>query len=1107
MGHVVAGRGLSDALEFETNREHFIGRGGSTRTPAALMAQSPLSGATGAVLDPIASLRVRLRVPSGVTARVSFTTVVAETEDHVRSLVEKYQDPQVSARAFALAKTHSDIELRHLAVSREQASRYQRLAARVIYDDPRLRSAEDVSRNNGTPADLWKYGVSGDLPIVLVEIADGAEVALVQELVWGQEYLRAKGFKFDLVVLNEIPTSYRQDVQDDLQRIADAGPSHMWLDRPGGLFLRHGDAMTKEDRVSLRGGARAVFEGARGGLEVQLRRPLLPLIPPSRVALRPSFDMAPTAAPAVHDLAFFNGCGGFTRDGREYHVTTRPPTPWSNVVANPRFGFVATESGLGNTWSENSYQNRLTPWNNDPIVDPPSEALFLRDDLAGQFWTATPSPAGRSIQFTTRFGQGWAAYEHETLDLAVELVAFVPVSDPVKLLRLNIQNKSNAPRELSAFYYVDWCLSDNRSRSVANIVTAFDPVCGALTARNRFRAEFGARIAFLDTSEKTRTMTGDRTSFIGRNGTLADPLALEFTHLPGRVGPLLDPCGAVHVKLAIPAGGSVAVAFMLGEGHDEAMVRQLVAKYQKPGAADAELERVRALWEKRFEAVEVSTPDAALNVLMNRWLIYQTLSCRFNARTAFYQSGGAFGFRDQLQDVLAFLHFDSKIARDHIIRAAGRQFLEGDVQHWWHEPGGEGVRTRIQDDRLWLVYAALEYARVTADWGIFDATAPFIEQTAPGPDQHSVYERPVCLPAEASIYDHCVRAIALTLDVGAHGLPLIGTGDWNDGMDEVGAHGRGESVWLGWFLASLLDPFAVVAERRGDRQQATLYRAHAARLTGALNEAWDGNWFKRAYFDDGTPLGSKVNTECRIDSIAQSWSIISGLGKPELTVEAMRSVEELLIDRGARLILLLSPPFDKAEPNPGYIRGYLPGVRENGGQYTHAALWVILAYALLGRGDRAHELLEFINPVSRSTDKEHVRRYRLEPYVVAADIYSAAGHVGRGGWSWYTGAAAWLYRITLEHILGLKREGEWLSLDPCIPRNWPSFRITLRIEGAEYAIEFDNRGRVNRGVQSLDLDGRPAEGGRIQLIPHSGRHIVRVVLGTASPVTARAAST
>jgi cyclic beta-1,2-glucan synthetase len=559
----------------------------------------------------------------------------------------------------------------------------------------------------------------------------------------------------------------------------------------------------------------------------------------------------------------------------------------------------------------------------------------------------------------------------------------------------------------------------------------------------------------------------------------------------------------VQTTVTVAAGESIEVTFLLGEGGDEDGARALVAAYHARGAVETALQRVVDRWNTRLSAIEVDTPDPALNILTNRWLVYQTLSCRFYARSAFYQSGGAFGFRDQLQDVLAFLHFDAAIAREHLIRAAGRQFPEGDVQHWWHEPGGEGVRTRIEDDRLWLVYAALEYARVTGDWDIFDANAPLIAQRAPNADEHSVYETPVRLNEQLSMYEHCTRAIARTMRTGVHGLPLIGTGDWNDGMDEVGEQGRGESVWLGWFLGSLLGPFAALAESRGNAQQARTYLAHAARLKDALETAWDGEWYRRAYFDDGTPLGSARNTECRIDAIAQSWAVISGLGDPERSRQAMASVEKWLIDREHRLILLLTPPFHEAEPSPGYIKGYVPGVRENGGQYTHAALWVVLAQALLRRGDTAHELLGFINPINRSSDRAGVTRYRVEPYAVAADIYSAPAHVGRGGWTWYTGAAGWTYRVTIEALLGIKREGQWLRIEPCVPAGWPGYKVTVRVDGAEYAIDVDNRGGAGGEVVSVAVDGHLAPDGRVRLEPGSGQHTVRVVLGSVAPAATR----
>jgi cyclic beta-1,2-glucan synthetase len=1103
LGHVLAGRGrVGESVEFETDREHFIGRGGTVRQPIALTDAAPLSGATGAVLDPIASLRVRVRVPPGVTARVAFTTVVAESEEGVRALIEKYYDPHVAARAFALASTHSDIELRHLDISREQEPRFQRLAGRIIYPDARLRSPDAIVRNLGTPPDLWKYGISGDLPIVLVTIGDNDEVGLARELVHGQEYLRGRGFTFDLVILNEIPTSYRQDVQEELQRIADSGPSHLWLDRPGGLFLRRSDSIAEQDRVLLRAVARAIFDGVHGSLEVQLRRPLLPPLPPPELPRQLKATAREPILPPEPRLVFFNGFGGFRPDGREYQIVARPPAPWSNVVANATFGFIATDAGLGNTWSQNSYQNRLTPWNNDPVSDPAAEALYLRDDATGEFWSATPLPAGHGIGYSVRFGQGYVVYEHQHSRLSAELTAFVPSDDPVKVLRLRLRNHGTAARQVSVFYYVEWCLADTRTRSAIHTVTSVDAVSGALFARNAFRTEFGSRVAFVNTSGAERTVSGDRTSFIGRNGTLENPAALRFAHLPGRAGAALDPCGAIHAPVIVPAGATVEMVFVLGEGTDETSARGLSTKYLSPHKVADELEAVIRRWNERLSTVEIATPDSALDLLVNRWLLYQTLGCRFYARSAFYQSGGAFGFRDQLQDVLAFLHFDPPLVREHILRAAGRQFPEGDVQHWWHEPGGEGVRTRIQDDRLWLVYATLEYGRVTGDWSILDATAPLIEQRAPDPAERSVYERPARLPAEIPLYDHCARAIARTLETGAHGLPLIGTGDWNDGMDEVGAHGQGESVWLGWFLTSVLAPFASIAESRGHTQQAASYRAHVARLVDALDGAWDGEWYRRAYFDDGTPLGSRENTECRIDVIAQSWSVISGTGRAGRTTQALASADRLLVDRGARLILLLTPPFDRAEPNPGYIRSYVPGVRENGGQYTHAALWLVFAHLLIGNGDTASELLGFINPVNRTRDTSAVKRYRVEPYVVAADVYSAAGHVGRGGWTWYTGAAGWMYRVTIEHLIGLKREGDWLRIDPCLPSGWSGLRVTLRIPGAEYRIEIENPDRLSRGVRSVDLDGKNVEGGRIHLESASGRHFVRVVLGEIAPATA-----
>jgi len=1110
MGHGATLEGpQTGGTEFETDRESFIGRGRSPIRPAVMTSKSPLSGSTGAVLDPIASVRVFVRVPPGRTARVSFFTAVAENEDGIRALIEKYHDPQVASRAFALASTHSEIELRHLGVTKQDENRFQRLAGRVIYDDGRLRSPDAVSENTFTPPDLWKFGISGDLPIVLVTIGDGSELGVGQELIRAQEFLRGRGLKFDLVVLNELATSYRQDVQDDLQRMAESGPSHSWLDRPGGVFLRRADTMTPADRTLLRAVARAIIDGARGNLEAQLRRPLVPPDPPpllevaSRIPWRPFLQVftsserqpATDTIDVAAGLQFFNGTGGFANEGREYHIVGVPPAPWSNVVANAGFGFVATEAALGFTWSQNSYQNRLTPWSNDPIVDPPGEAVFFRDDQTSSGWSGIPSAAERNTTSRSRFGQGYVVYSHTQQNLESEITAFVPTHDPIKIVRVKIRNTAKTKRQISVFYYVEWCLSDNRSRSVGQIVTTRDAISGAVFARNAFRPDFGHRVAFIDTSTAERWVTGDRASFLGRNRTMADPIALQFVHLSGRVGSALDPCGAIQVRMNLDPGQSGEVAFTLGEGIDEESARSLLLKYRSAEAVKAAFEEVRESWDRLLTTVQVRTPDASLDMLINRWLLYQTLSCRVHARSAFYQSGGAYGFRDQLQDVTALLHCDPQLVRTHLLRAASRQFVEGDVQHWWHEPGGEGVRTKIQDDRLWLVYAAMHYAKTTGDWQVFEESVPFIEERAPGPDEESVYERPTLSQATASLYEHCVRAIDRTLAVGSHGLPLMGTGDWNDGMDKVGPRGQGESVWLGWFLGLVLRDFSAFARQRGDTSRAELYEQATSRLARALDGAWDGEWYRRAYFDDGTPLGSKTNAECKIDAIAQAWSVISGLGGEQRQVASMEALEKHLVDSDARLVMLLTPPFDRAEPNPGYIRGYLPGVRENGGQYTHAALWVVLAEVMLGRADRACDLLSFTNPIQRSLTSDAVRRYRTEPYAVAADIYSAAGHVGRGGWTWYTGASGWMYRVVLEHILGIRREGDVLRIDPCIPANWKTYDVILRVGSTRYSITVNNPSGINRGIRSIELDGEALQSHFIPLLADSGTHAVRVLLG------------
>ena len=650
--------------------------------------------------------------------------------------------------------------------------------------------------------------------------------------------------------------------------------------------------------------------------------------------------------------------------------------------------------------------------------------------------------------------------------------------------------------------YVEWVLGVARSASAPFVVTEIDTETGIMLARNAWNSEFGGRVAFADLGGRQTAWTGDRTEFLSRNGTLDHPAALERgDRLSGKVGAGLDPCGALQTTVELRTRGRAEIVFFLGETATMEEARSLITRY-RAADLDVTLRTVVEHWDDVLGAVQVTTPDRAMNVLLNRWLLYQTLACRVWARSAFYQAGGAYGFRDQLQDVMALTVTQRDVARTQLLRAAARQFVEGDVQHWWHPPSGRGVRTRISDDLLWLPYALIHYLEVTGDVGLLDEVVPFLDGPTLAAGQDESYFQPRVSAQRGTLFEHCARALDRSLAVGSHGLPLIGTGDWNDGMNRVGHEGKGESVWLGWVLHTILWEFARLADARGERQRAEMWRLHVSALKASLErEAWDGEWYRRAYFDDGTPLGSATNAECRIDSIAQSWGVISGAAEPARGARAMAAVEEYLVRRNDGLVLLFTPPFDYAAStnlDPGYIKGYLPGVRENGGQYTHAAIWSVLAFAALGDGDKAGELFALLNPINHASTRAGVHRYKVEPYVVAADIYAEPPHVGRGGWTWYTGSAGWMYRAGIEWILGFRLRGTMLHLDPCIPRAWRSFAIAFRYHSSRYEIVVENPHGVARGVSSVALDGAPLAGGgmHIPLADDRATHHVRVVLGS-----------
>ena len=1115
MFHLLAAPGaLAGEPSFETDRARFIGRGRTPANPVVMDRTEPLmlSNTDGSVLDPIVAIRRTITLSSDESATVQIISGVADTREAALALLDKYCDRHFVDRAFDMAWFQSQEVLRNLGATEVDAQVFGRLAASVIYSNALRRAAPGIiARNRLGQSGLWRFAISGDLPIVLIHISEINRINLVKQVLQAHAYWRMKGLAADLVIVNEDFSGYRAVLHDRIMGLINAGQEAQMFEKPGGVFVRRADELSEEDRVLFQTVARIVFTDTSETLLEQMdRRGSLKRVPDNLKPLK-----RPTAE-TVHPLSareriFYNGFGGFTPDGHEYIITLEPgqntPAPWVNVIASPHIGTVVSESGSAYTWVENAHEFRLTTWHNDPLCDSSGEAFYIRDEETGAFWSPTPLPARGRSGYVCRHGFGYSVFEHEEAGISSELFTYVAMDAPVKFAVITLRNTSKRPRQVSLTGYWELVLGEWRHTNLMHIVTETDPHSGALFARNTYGRECGDRVVFVQISELERAVTGNRTGFIGRNGTLADPAAMRRRRLSGRTGAGLDPCAAIQTRIELAQGQEREIVFIFGAARNTDEAQHFIRRFSGSAGARLALESVWEYWNRTLGAVNVDTPDAALNVLANGWLIYQTLSSRLWGRSGYYQSGGAYGFRDQLQDTMALIHTTPWLAREQLIRCAERQFLQGDVQHWWHPPNGQGVRTHFSDDYLWLPYATCRYVLATGDTGVLDESVHFLEGRELKPEEEAHFDYPQRSTEKASLYEHCVRAIKHGLRFGEHQLPLMGCGDWNDGMNLIGRDGKGESVWLGWFLYDNLELFADLARSRNDAAFAQVCTEQAVLLRGNIEaNAWDGGWYRRAWFDDGTPLGSSENDECRIDSISQSWAVISGGGDPSRAEQAMQAVDKHLVQGDAQLIRLLAPPFDTSDIEPGYIKGYVPGVRENGGQYTHAAIWTAMAFAMMGDRKRAWELFAMINPVNHGSGPAEVERYKVEPYVMGADIYGAPPHIGRGGWTWYTGAASWMYRLTVETLLGLQLEGDRLFIAPCIPDHWESYKIHYRYRETVYHITIKSADEKSEQAILVTADGVVLDNtgqrqGMIPLVDDRREHHVEVTMGLQAPQT------
>ncbi|MEY7999829.1 glucoamylase family protein [Clostridium sp. Mt-5] len=1084
------------AVQYETNRDNFIGRNRNLVNPRVMDNDVQLTKSVGAVIDPIISMRVRIRIEPGKIGVVAYSSILADSKENAVKLADKYSDICNVNRMFQLSWTEAQLEMKYLGIKSNQINVYQEMASKILFfnDLFQNRCKYIMNMKSGQSA-LWRYGISGDLPIVLLIIRGEDHMSLVRQFLCAHEYWTLKNLPVDLVLLNLEDSSYTQPLQDKLRDAVNSSLSRIKRNKGGKIFI-YNKSSVQEDVDFLKAVSRFVIDGEGGELSNQFMDNVDSIKDENRkdcTNYRHNQKANSSYNFEIPPLQYFNDIGGFSKDGRSYIIILKnynnTPAPWINVISNKKFGFHISENGVSYTWNKNSRENKLTTWSNDAVMDGEAEEIYIKDETTGHVWSISPKPVRDSGEYIIEHGFGYSTFKHEADNIIGEMTVFADTEDSVKVCRIKLQNISGDKRKLSVTYYAKLVLGVCHEQTAQHIYTGFNNEHEFLYAKNPYSEHFKDGICYMKIlGGQELSYTGSREEFIGREGDISAPEALQSENFSNKVGAGVDPCLAQNIKIELDKNSEGEIIILLGQEDSLEQISRVFEKYSNVEDVSMGLKKVKNYWKDLFNTIQVDTPDVSMNIMLNGWLMYQVLSCRYWSRTAFYQSGGAYGFRDQLQDVMALSYVDPAITRDHIVYSASRQYLEGDVQHWWHPFIGSGIRTRFSDDLLWMPYAVEDYIQNTGDYSILNEKVSYLqdEQLKEGEDER--YNISNISGEKGTVYEHCIKAIERSLRFGSHNIPLMGSGDWNDGMNTVGNKGKGESVWLGWFLYSILDKFAPICRFMGDNECENKYLKSKEFIRENLEKnAWDGSWYRRAYFDDGTPLGSAKNEECQIDSISQSWSVISGAARESRSKEAVDALDRNLIKEDKGIILLLNPAFDKSSLEPGYIKGYVPGVRENGGQYTHAAIWAVIALAKIGDNDRAYRTFSMINPINHAKTYLNCQVYKVEPYVVSADVYAVGTHVGRGGWSWYTGAAGWLYRAGIETILGMKfKEKSGFTISPAIPDSWKGYNIRYARGKCLYNVEV-----VKSEKKGIWLDGNELQDGIIPFL-REGKHEVRV---------------